>query len=665
MIDMMPGAVGEGGQLLPYESYEKAALDWVQSAVQEGEAILKSEPLYDEIEQLIAYMMGEQTDPRRPMAWANTVDNRTKHINLQSVAALTDIHPLFGFKTFNDAFQTQNNVLQKLTQAWWINSFSDLRLADAVKIAQVAGTAYLEVCWDDSMYGGQGDIALVAHDPRDVLPFRPTFNGSVQTWEGAIIRSTKSINELRARYPIEASGIKPDRDGTVLARTWSRAKKIMAALVTPAPLDGISGMTPANVVKRIPTVDVYQVYVKDRSLHTGGSPVVIGDPDTDWSYTVYPLGWLKPDGTRADKKDNRLYPRGRYIICTRSKILYDGPNPYWHGMIPLAKLSLDPWPWSFLGGSLVKDLKPIQDVVNELTNGILDACRKALQPGVIADKRAVPDSQWINLDTRKAGMKAKINAATGQGFKFTDPPVLPSYIFETLKLAIGELDYHADVANLTALTQLQQAPGADSVERLQEALSPVLRLKGRLLEAFLREVGEMVKSNFFQFYNLPRRVSILGETGVDFSEFDFDPGTLVPSLSSTDPGYAAHYDHKVPRAERAQHHAKQFTFTMTPNSLLAISQISRKMMYLQLNRMGLMDRWSLYDVLEIPNGGAPPGGATTITDRLMAEQMLFAPPPVNPAGRKSSGQSPPTMQQKPDQNGIPRQVVSESGSGGG
>jgi len=632
-------------------AYEHAMLQWLDGAVIDGEAILKSDPMYEDMERCIQYVMGDQLDPKRSPMLSSITDNRTKHIVLQSIAALTDIHPLFGFKTFNNQFQQQNEVLWKLTQAWWVNNFCDVQLADVLRYSAVPGTGYCEVQWMPDAWNGIGDVKLIPRDPRDVLPYKPTMTHSIQDWEGVIVRSAKTINELQARFPEKAHLIRPDRDQSMFNRTWSRARRLMSALVTPAPVDTLTA-APQNAVKRVPTVDLFNCWIKDRRFHIGSEAIIMGEPGTNWSYKVYPVNMVgkeaPEDGHIIDKSECRLYPRGRLIISTRTAVLWDGPNPYWHGMFPIAKLTLDPWPWGLLGASLVRDLMPLQDTVNELINGTLDACRKALRPGVIADRRAVPESQWQSIDTRMPGLKAKINAQLGKGLEFTEAPQLPSYVFDMLKMAVSEMDYHADVANLNALTQLNQAPGADSVERLQEALSPVLRLKGRLMEVFLREVGEMVKCNFFQFYNMSRRISILGEAGLDFADFDFDPGNMIPSMSEGDEGYDPKYDNRLEKSNRAQHHMKQFTFQITPNSLLAISQISRKLTYMQLWQGGLMDPWTLFEVLEIPNGGAPPGDATTITDRLILAQSIGLVGAVSAQGRKATNDQPPKQQQKGD-----------------
>lgn len=658
---------GTGRDADPYDLVQYAAgvLTYVDAAIQEGEAVLKSEPAYDEMETAIAFIMGDQQDPQRPAGLANFVDNRLKHIILQSVSALTDIHPLFGFKTFNPQFQQQSDVLGKLSRAWWVNSFADLRLADVIRFAAGTGTGYCEVHWDASEAGGAGDISLSAIDPRDVIPIRPVLGRSIQSWEGLVIRRAMTINELQARYPDRVGSLTPDSTPSLFARTWSRIKSAASKIAGPSVVDTLNQGTPKNAIAKVPTATVYQTYLKDRRLWTGDGPIIMGDPKSAWSYTVYPIGFTKPDGKPATREDARVYPRGRFLVTTKRAVLYDGPNPYWHGMFPISRLQLDPWPWSLLAPGLAHDLMPIQSLINEIINGLIDHTRKVLRPAVKADKKSIPDSLWSRIDTRIPGLKMKTNPAAGAGVEFIKADPLDPNVYKLLELALGEMDNLSGVANLTALTQLQQAPGADSIERLMEALTPILRLKGRLLEAFLREVGEMVKSNFFQFYNLPRRVAMLGEEGIDFADFDFDPGSLVPSMAADDEGYHPQLDKGMSRAQRAQWHHTNFAFQITPNSLLAISQISRKLLYLQLRRSDptLVDRWTLYEVLEIPNGGAPPGEATTITDRVMAELQLFPPPPPPGGGRPPSGQQPPQMLSKTGPEGT-RQTISESGSGG-
>jgi hypothetical protein len=206
------------------------------------------------------------------------------------------------------------------------------------------------------------------------------------------------------------------------------------------------------------------------------------------------------------------------------------------------------------------------------------------------------------------------------------------------------------------------------------------------------------------------------------NEFDWDPDQFVPSLHPGEPGYTPELDATTTsRDQRAQWVTKQFTFIVAPNSVLALDAQERKMMRVQLARMGYYDFWSLHETLETPNVGAPPAiplppisppppnvlplmlqqvqqtpgalqamatgmmampqytdpasGRTftitqtgqvmelrvpvTVTERLQAQSMLGIGQTENPAGRKASGQAPPQQEVKNDQPGG-RSTITES-----
>jgi hypothetical protein len=199
-----------------------------------------------------------------------------------------------------------------------------------------------------------------------------------------------------------------------------------------------------------------------------------------------------------------------------------------------------------------------------------------------------------------------------------------------------------------------------------------------MLEVFLREIAEMVKVNIFQFQDKEKRILILGDAGATLEDFDFDPGSMVPAQGKPDgwdpegkpdPNYSPQLDKDLSRIERARWFHKLFAFHIAPNSILAIHAQEQQMKYVQLARQGYMDVWSLMEVLDIPNFGAPPPiplpepdqpvdpnqppkmtyrVPATITERLIAQQQLGIGMSVNPAGRKASGQEPPAAEQKSD-----------------
>ncbi len=648
-------------------------LRWVHAAIREGEGILRSDPSYEKMDKTIDFVLGNQGGSKKPSYIPDVVINRVKKALKSHVSALTDLRPLFAFKTYNQAYKSHADLLNQLTVLWWVNTFADLDVGDALRYSLTLATGYLVVDYDPNL-GRYGDVKLIPKDPRDVLPYRPSRDRSVQSWQGVIIREAVSINALQALYPDKAHLLVKTQHAIRKFSGVKTAFRRIRTMITPVTtLDGLKSPHKANVpVDEVPT---FRIYFRDHTVNTTSSPISMGNPASNWAYTV-PVG-------------GKLYPRGRCIVATEHLVLYDGPNPYWHGLFPVVKLTLDPWPWLLLGLSLAHDLLPGQEAINKMVNDILSVHNQSANRGTAFDKNAVPDSVFRAFDSRKPGFKLKTNPVFGEAFKMIDPPQLPPWSLEFLSLMMQEFDNVAGVANLQALLRLRQSPSAETIEKYWEALTPEIRIEGRLLEAAIRELADMVKCNFFQFYSAKRRILLLGDAAEELEDLDYDPDTLIPDLRPGDEGYTPELDGtKYSRDERAQFFMGQFAFFVAPNSLLALNASQRKMMYMQLSRMGYMDFWSLMEMLEIPNVGSPfpvplptgememgldpqtgmPGQVpvmevripTTITERLIAQKTLGIEMATSPAGRKASGQKTPRLETKKDSMGAPRTTIKES-----
>lgn len=666
---------------IPDAANEAAVLTWIRSALEEGEAFIKQDPSYPKMDKNQEYVMGNQLRGRRPSYVPEIIVNRTKKAIRTHVSTLTDIRPMFAYKTENPHFKAHSELLNTLAVVWWINNFADLDLADAIRYALTLGYSYLVTEWDAS-HGTQGDIRLFAKDPRDVLPIRPTRSRSVQDWYGLIIKDATTLNALRTTYPDKAHLLTSSKH---IVSKFNPVKTIfrrMAGAVI-SPVTTLSGLGHQGFggQRKVRTDDItlYRTYFRDPTVNASGEDISMGTPGTAWHYTVRP--------------GRPLYPRGRLVVATEYVRLYDGPNPYWHGMFPAVKLTLDPWPWLFGGLSLVHDLDPMQEAINRVYNDMLAVLTQAAERGAVFDKNAVSESVIKRFDPRKPGFKLKLNPVAGDGFKMVDPPVLPPWTMNLLTKLTEEFDNLAGTANLQALLQLRQSPSADTIQKYWESMTPEIRLEGRLLESALREVAEMVKVNFFQFYTKKRRLMLLGDAGVTVEDLDYDPGNLVPAMAPGDEGYVPELDKNRPRDQRAQFFHQLFTFYVAPNSMLAMNAMDRKMLFVQLSRQGYMDFWTLMEMLEIPKVGQPPmmplpamDGSmktvvdpetlmptqvpntemrvpTTITERLIAQAQLGIGMTQNPAGRKASGQAPPKLETKPDATGAPRTTVTESRGG--
>lgn len=695
----LPSSTGAPTDLRPEDSNR---LGFLREVIQEGDAINRADPADAVADQAMAYVLGEQmtTSPeRRPSYLPKMVLNETKRAVRRHVSALTDVRPVIGYKTFNPDFQAHATLLNQLTVSWWINTFGDLALGDALKYALVAGTGDL-ACEFDPQMGPGGDQILLPRDYRDTLPYRPGRSPSIQQWQGVVLREEYPTVALRARFPDLAQFILPDSDGSAWGRgVFSRFRQAFRKILTPSdPLSHLRGEVHTGRKTGAGTT-LYRFFFKDRSRNISGAPIIMGDPGKGWTYTVAPM--------------EPLYPRGRLIVATETCCLYDGPSPYWHGLFPVTRLRIDTWPWNFLGLGIMHDLMPLQDAINDTGNDFLSTFRQWAHRGFIADQK-IPEGIFQRLDTRKPGWRVKANQLMGEGVKLVEGPTLPPWAFEFFQFLLTKHAELSGTANLEALLQLRQLPSDATIQKFYEALTPELRLEGRHVELALRDLAEQVKTNFFQFYTTARRVMILGEAGMTLSDFDFDPGNLVPAMHADQEGYVAELDAQRPRDLRAQYFTGLFTFFVTPNSLLALNAQEEQLKYLQLFRMGALDWWSFMEKLDMPNVGQPPilplppreenidptvvltqpqkytldpmSGQVlemrrpeTIMEKLIAQAIIgIGQPAEGPAGanagesnkgpggggetrgRKASGQAPPKLEQKKNEDGSPRSTVTES-----
>ena len=571
-------------------------LGWLKEAIEEGDRLNRADPSYDQIQPAMEYIVGEQLSAERKKLkyLPQVVINESRKAMQAHVSTLTDLKPLFGWRTLNAAYQRQCDLINQYAIAEWVTCMLDLDLGDCIKIGLAAGTGDLVVDWDPHAPFG-GAHSLSARDPRDTLPIRPSHARSPQFWEGVVLREEHTVNALRGMYPGKAAQIRAATDST-LGKVLGKFRHAAARLITPAdPLDALGQSGVHSRQARSGSLALYRTYLKDRTRNLTGKPIPMGTPGTNWAYVVQP--------------DAPLYPRGRLIVATDDLILFDGPNTYWHGLFPICRLRLWSVPWQFLGIPLFNDLLPVQDAINATVNDLRLGINQWLDPDVVYNRNAISEATMRAMDNRRPGKRLKVNPGFGDAYEKKDGPnpqilVLASELWDKLTTKHNDL---SGTANLAALLQLRQLPSADTIEKYYEALTPEIRQEARQIEAFMRDLSEMTKVNYFQFLSNTKRRLILGNEAVALEDFDFDPGTLVPAMHVGDQGYTPELDVDLTTSdERAQFFHKQFAFVVAPNSILALHGTQRKMEVLQQATMGYVDFWTFHEAFETPNVGGPP-----------------------------------------------------------
>jgi len=575
---------------------EKTLLAWLRVKYGEGVVQLRKERAWDQIPTAIDYIDGKQGG-NRSKALSRVSDNRLRKLALEIAATMTDVRPIWNYETMAEEYKKQGDVLNKLARAWWRNTKADRRLVSILLYAAVGGSGYGLLTYNAQLGGGKGDLELIPFDPRDVIPVDPVFSDSIQDWRGVILRQKLPLETIKRMFPGKAPRLlgKEASWGPI-----TMENKSYSGIISPQweALEGRSNL------QNPPGIDVMRAYLKDDSLNLTEQPVTLGEGD--WAYTVYPMGATDDQGRLVTKEMARLYPRGRLVIFTPECILKDIPNPHWHGQFPVVRFTLDPLPWSILGSSIIGDLIPLQDSLNEALRGADDGLAQWVRRSIAADKRAMPKSALDALDARAAGYKINYNPAAGEPFKVIDGPnpTVFKIFAEHIDFLKGEMEDTGGVRGVTQLAQMGQMPSADTMERYMEALSPILRLRSRSMELSLGELAEMLKVGFFQWYNTSRRIELLGKDGLTREDFNYDPGNMLP----------AGQDDPRNKMERTLEHHKLFSFQVAPNSWLNVSHTTQKMFNLQLFRAQMLDPWTIWDQFDVPDAGPMP--AETVPERI-------------------------------------------------
>lgn len=634
----------------------KAFLNWAELAIEESDAFLRTQVGYDQFQSAIDAIDGELKSDLATQILTGVTYNHFGKVALDLAAAQTDIKPFWDYRTMNRRYEPQSDLANKLAKAWWMGRHVTLRFADVIKYALPMGTGYAHQVYnsENTGFGGGyqgGDIELLPEDPRDVLPIRPGSFLSIQESSGVIIRRERTVNWIKMKHGDAAATVKADREGSIAQLNKNtRYGRLMSQL-------GLRSGFMENLISslgiqrtqarslQIPSADYFTLYVNDPSVNTSRSGVWMGllnGEKTNWSYYVPAIGEIYQGKVARDTGDPqspvRLYPRKRCAIFTRTCRIYDDTSIYWHGMFPLAKLTLDPWPWSWLGKAPLKDLLPLHQEMQKVMKVMSRHVDRIKRPGIAADKNALSEKALKSIDPEQPGLKARLNPVNGKPLEMLYEPALDAFVmqyFQLLKAGMNELAGIAGVPELIA--ELNQIPQMETVDKLTALGGAINTLRSLVIEAFMSEFAMMLLMNMFQFYTREQRIAILGPAGQTFEDFDFDPGNLIPHdiIAAMPDGTLA------PRGERAREFFKYFTYQVAPGSLLRSADLPEQMKYIQLARAGVIDIATLLEKLNIPNIGLPTDFPSGIIQRLQWQQQNGIGMAVNPAGRKASGQAGP------------------------
>src|SRR5512146_2566505 len=508
-------------------------LGFLQEMVTEGEALLKSQRAYKDIDRAIE-MMASEEDDKIPKSLSRVRLNPVKRNINEITATLSNLRPMWGFHTDNKSFEAHANNLNKLILAWWYNAFPDRGIRDALKYAAVEGTGYASPVWErDFWCTGRGDIDIQTYGAKGVIPYQMGRDNDLQRAYAVTLAQEVPIVQAWAMYPQYQDKISPDRQkGTWIREGMKRVQRFIAPALRVAGTGRVNTTGP-----EYPTVAIFNAYVLDLSLNDTDHVIPMGEPGTSWYYEVPYIGMDIPTGQfnsggqllyrKASWEDARIYPLRRRITWTNGCTLYDGTSYWWHGMVPAVQFKMDDWPFDFLGLSLIRDNITLQDAMIQLLRAMTDSANARLRPPLQYDKDSITKSFMERFDPRQGGQTVGLPLSMSEPIKtVVDASYynIPEQTFLLLKEMKGMIDSQMGVNDVSAIAKARQIPSGDSLQKIMEMAGPLMTDHSRNMERSLRQMGEMWKGLAFQFYSTPRKLQILGEDYITPEEWDYDPG---------------------------------------------------------------------------------------------------------------------------------------------
>jgi len=647
-----PSIFDKNGSKKLDEEIEKELQTWIKESLDQGMAFLKSCRAYPDLDKAIDIITKTVNDKIAPQTatpstlsdvWANNTKRQVREV----CATLSNIRPswLYEANSSRDPlWLDQAQILNGLSDDWYKTSNVDISLYKLLQLGTVQGTGYVSPVWNPWLNNEEGGIELKLYAYDEVIPVQLPRDFDLQKAYAVILVDEMPINLARKTFFTKRNRLVPDRGASRMAKdsVYSAAKEKVSGF-----WDSIAGNNKKRKVAHSPVIDILYIYIDDYSVNPNNFEYQMGDPNDSWSYVVPYIGQdiavgFNPDGStktrKAQPRDCRLYPNRRLIIASKTCILYDGPNYWWHRRVPIIKYSPDEWIFSYLGFSMAAEVLTLDRSANKMRRAIEDALNLKIDPPLAIDEHSMSKTQAESKSLRTPGRRIRGKLQMG---KFIEPICGPetynvgSDHFAWVDKTEDKLKEILGIPDLRNLQQARQVPASDTIGQFFAQAGAIVTQMSRAMDPILAFIADCNRHYFMQFYDLPRRIKILGADGVSKQDFDYEPATLTPKslpnepmVDSTGAIVLSGGFFKSKSFERAKNHLGNFRTSIEPTSLHQITHMQRKLLLMQATKLipgfPMIDPETLAKELDIPNWGHYEGDTIKAKVKaFMEEQVHF------------------------------------------
>jgi hypothetical protein len=252
----------------------------------------------------------------------------------------------------------------------------------------------------------------------------------------------------------------------------------------------------------------------------------------------------------------------------------------------------------------------LQCAEHEIERGVMDKIRAQMDLPLGYDLNSVTKKEANQFDPMQP--RARIGFDGSQVDK-PFAPVVPPEVYQVapevlaFKKELAEArQYQLGIRDVVSLAKARAlGKGQDELDLKLEAAGPIVRDISRSMERSLSRIGGQLKYLVMQYMDVPRLMQYVGEDEITQEILDYDPLSLIPSHL---PGEKTTDSNERPvvsqhsKLKRARWFAENLKFFMLPNSVHEITQMTHRLLLLQLRKAGLpIDSQTLFEACEVGN----------------------------------------------------------------
>jgi len=446
------------------------------------------------------------------------------------VAQLTDNRPIIRLENRKAGISKVARSVEKVIQCVWDESKVQRGLFKLANNAAVNRSAGLYTGFDTDLNTPNVELLRINQvliDPNVVE------SGQVDSAEYVRIERVMTLSEIRAKFPGRGALVKSDVNVSTIGQEPKKRTSM---------LDAFRQTTVSK--DTIPRARVYEWFIQDRQT--------------------------ADDGTR-------LFPSYRRIICSEDVVLWDGPNPFWDGRIPVDWFDWMVDPEHIWGHGESARLRKMQLAFNQLIDGLVENQLLTNIISVVGDADALPPEQWKKLQNIKSSLLLQ---KKNRNSTLTVTPPQP-FGQDKIQIARSIFTYAQLLTGVTDVT-LGDAPGSLqsglAIEGLQEGANLMTRARASRLEDLMTRVGQKLIARVFQFVTSDRVFTMVGPTAEAVAY-----AMARSELFINDKGQ--------PMTQADQRDALRFMrFSVIPGSSAPGSRLARARMMAELVKLGAASR---------------------------------------------------------------------------